>query len=109
MAAVVSPTPDRTIVERLAHLPSARGRHDPRRTMELEASQLPLEAEERDEAPALTFEVSDHILVPDVVPAQREYARPMSRESRSFDEACRTIFEVIGERQAVAGEALKIT
>jgi hypothetical protein len=52
MALVMAPSPDRSMVKGLAHLPTARGLHDAHGAMEIEAGRFPCETEKINESPA---------------------------------------------------------
>ena len=62
---IFAPAAERTREQRLAHLPSARGRHRPLGLMEVEAGGLPIETQEFDQAPALALQIRNQSFVVD--------------------------------------------
>jgi len=95
----MTPTSGRTIVQRLAHLPAARGRDGPSRAVKLEARRLPFEPEETDQPTAFAFEIDDQRFVFDLVRAQRQHPAPVRRDALGFEISSRTIRKIIGESE----------
>ncbi len=107
MPLVMPPAPDRAVEDRLSHLPEA-GREDRAiGAMEIEATRLPVEAEEFDQAAAFAFGVCDQRLVVDGNHLQRQHSPPVLGKALDFEIPPRAIGEVVSEGISLA-EPLEI-
>src|SRR6266851_4187640 len=66
MAFIIAPTPDRSVIKRLPHLPPTGRRDRPLGAVKVEAGRLPLEAEESNQTAALALEIGDQRFVFDL-------------------------------------------
>src|ERR1700722_5763406 len=102
MALIMAPAANRTAIQGLPDLPSARGPDRALSVMKIKAAPLPVKTKKTDQSAAFTFEVPDQVLILNFQDAVWKHLAPMRNQTFNLADAKGDIAQVTRPRKRLA-------